>query len=195
MVLLHAIKFQSKDSAGFNIKDCESIEDLPPWGVRAGPRGTIYHDPATVSAAIVTCGGLCPGLNDVIQNIVYTLQDHGVPEENIIGIRYGLRGFYAKDNKPIVLTSERVEGIHLLGGTILGTSRGGADIEEIVHRINLWGLDHVYVIGGNGGNAAAQVRALLCSVLPALGALPGLLKYVQELNYSRIGRSLSWPCQ
>lgn len=48
--------------------------------------------PSQVTAAIVTCGGLCPGLNDVVQNIVFTLTDYGVPEDQILGIRYGLRG-------------------------------------------------------------------------------------------------------
>lgn len=72
-----------------------------------------------VTAAIVTCGGLCPGLNDVIQNIVTTLADYGVPEDQILGIRYGLRGFYERDDKPVTLTRKSVDGIHLKGGTIL----------------------------------------------------------------------------
>ena len=72
-----------------------------------------------VSAAIVTCGGLCPGLNDVVQNIVFTLTDYGVPEDQILGIRYGLRGFYERHSKPMVLTRNSVDGIHLKGGTVL----------------------------------------------------------------------------
>lgn len=242
------------------------------WAIRAGPRAKVYHDPATVTAAIVTCGGLCPGLNDVVQSIVCSLIDYGVPEEQvrprirslvrcclclsgsdkarsqpvfclayfarlrhsrgfsrrarvwtcgllsraggvqnacpvvvptrrwlinnarlneltlscnifhrsgclsrrgcasccrigaasvaewrerllctqILGIRYGLRGFYASDKKPLTLNRASVESIHLRGGTILGTSRGGADVKEIVHRIRLWGLAMVFVIGGNG---------------------------------------------
>ena len=56
-------------------------------GVRAGARETIYHDPSTVNAAIVTCGGLCPGLNDVVQGLVRKLEDYGVPDGNILGIR------------------------------------------------------------------------------------------------------------
>ena len=64
--------------------------------------------------------------------------------------RYGLSGFCSDDHKPMQLTRREVEGIHLRGGTILGTSRGGADMAEIVHRIKLWGLDMVFVIGGNG---------------------------------------------
>ena len=61
---------------------------LPPWAMRAGARETIYYNPAEVTAAIVTCGGLCPGLNDVVQGLVRKLEDYGVPEGNILGIRW-----------------------------------------------------------------------------------------------------------
>ena len=72
-----------------------------------------------VTAAVVTCGGLCPGLNDVIQNIVFTLEDYGVPPDQIFGIRYGLRGFYDREFKPINLNKRVVQNIHLQGGTML----------------------------------------------------------------------------
>lgn len=81
-----------------------------------------------VTAAIVTCGGLCPGLNDVVQNIVFTLTDYGVPEDQILGIRYGLRGFYERDDKPVTLTRRMVEGIHLKGGTMLVSSCWAASL-------------------------------------------------------------------
>lgn len=68
---------------------------------------------------MVTCGGLCPGLNDVIQNIVFTLEDYGVPPDQIFGIRYGLRGFYDREFKPINLNKRVVQNIHLQGGTML----------------------------------------------------------------------------
>nr|WHU05653.1 6-phosphofructokinase 1 [Chromochloris zofingiensis] len=162
-IRLHVVEFESPESSGamcangeHNTFDEDSCLVLPEWAIRAGPRKTIYFDPDKVTAAIVTCGGLCPGLNDVIQNIVTTLADYGVPEDQILGIRYGLRGFYERDDKPVTLTRKSVDGIHLKGGTILGTSRGGASIQEIVRRIDLWGLDMVFVVGGNGGNAAAQ---------------------------------------
>jgi 6-phosphofructokinase 1 len=61
---------------------------LPAWGIRAGARETIYHNPAETNVAIVTCGGLCPGLNDVVQGLVRKLEDYGVPEGNILGIRW-----------------------------------------------------------------------------------------------------------
>jgi hypothetical protein len=141
---------------------------LPPWAMRAGARETIYFNPAEVNVAIVTCGGLCPGLNDVVQGLVSKLTDYGVPDGHILGIkcalcrhhaaarvdhvvhvglavqrvrgncrcsaacRYGYRGFYDRDDKPVVLTRRSVDGIQLQGGTILGTSRGGADIKSVL---------------------------------------------------------------
>lgn len=59
---------------------------MPNWAIRAGPRDTVYFHPPDVTAAIVTCGGLCPGLNDVVQSIVFTLTDYGVRDENILGV-------------------------------------------------------------------------------------------------------------
>ena len=66
----------------------EECIELPEWAVRAGARKTIYYNPESVNAAIVTCGGLCPGLNDVVQGIVSKLEDYGVPKGQVLGIRY-----------------------------------------------------------------------------------------------------------
>ncbi|KAJ9512526.1 hypothetical protein QJQ45_018973, partial [Haematococcus lacustris] len=120
---------------------------------------------AQVTAAIVTCGGLCPGLNDVVAGIVNKLTDYGVPEGNILGIKYGFRGFYDQAAKPVPLTKRGVDGIQLQGGTILGTSRGGANMKEIVKRLDMWGVDMLFVVGGNGGNAGANASAIqaLCA--------------------------------
>jgi 6-phosphofructokinase len=178
----------------------------------------------------VTCGGLCPGLNDVVQGLVNKLVDYGVPDSNILGIRYGFKGFYEKEFRPIPLSKAYVDGIHLQGGTILGTSRGGADIRwaapsgglggllgwvggcsggwdwagccrtrahpapwrmrhrpppppritwpartararahaacrrEIVKRIDMWGVDMLFVVGGNGGNAGANAINHECRI-------------------------------
>ena len=65
---------------------------LPPWAMRAGARNTIYFNPKTVNVAIVTCGGLCPGLNDVVLGLVNKLCDYGVPDGHILGIRWGGTG-------------------------------------------------------------------------------------------------------
>eukprot|EP01026_Neomeris_dumetosa_P067681 TRINITY_DN6604_c0_g1_i18.p1 TRINITY_DN6604_c0_g1~~TRINITY_DN6604_c0_g1_i18.p1 ORF type:complete len:549 (-),score=58.31 TRINITY_DN6604_c0_g1_i18:869-2515(-) len=177
-VTLRSLRLAGEESASvgseraIQIYEENELAKLPPWAIRSGPRATIYHDPSKVNAAVVTCGGLCPGLNDVVQNIVYTLTAYGVPEENILGIRYGLRGFSSNTNKPVTLTQKYVEGIHLKGGTILGTSRGGSDITQIVKTIDFWGLNMVFVIGGNGGNAAANAiheecerQGVVCSVV------------------------------
>jgi 6-phosphofructokinase 1 len=153
---------------------------LPPYAQRSGPRRTIYADPATTTAAIVTCGGLCPGLNDVVQNIVFTLADYGVPAGQVYGVRYGLRGFYARGAKPVDLTPDRVQGIHLDGGTILGTSRGGADIPEIVRRLALWGVTQLFVVGGNGGNAAAHAIHEECERQGVVVSVVGVPKSIDN---------------
>ncbi|CAG9462410.1 unnamed protein product [Pedinophyceae sp. YPF-701] len=126
------------------------------WARRAGARETIFWDPPKVKAAIVTCGGLCPGLNDVVYGLVNKLESYGVPSENILGIRYGFSGFYDQKFKPIPLSTRMLDGIHLQGGTILGTSRGKGDMAEIIKRIDMWGINQLYVVGGNGGNAGAH---------------------------------------
>lgn len=153
---------------------------LPPWAVRAGARETIFHDPRHTTAAIVTCGGLCPGLNDVVAGLVNKLTDYGVPEGNILGIRYGFKGFYDKEHKPIVLTKRSVDGIQLQGGTILGTSRGGANIKEIVKRVDMWGVDMLFVVGGNGGNAGANAIQQMCEENDVLCNVIGVPKSIDN---------------
>ena len=83
---------------------------LPPWAVRAGARETIYHDPKTVNAAIVTCGGLCPGLNDVVQGLVRKLEAYGVPDGNILGIRSDPQSWKAKRKNVSIYTVMRLHG-------------------------------------------------------------------------------------
>ncbi|EFJ49706.1 phosphofructokinase family protein [Volvox carteri f. nagariensis] len=177
-VALNSMRFASAESAGASrtsgegqakssVNVLEASMDqlnmtLPPWAIRAGARKEIFFDPQQVTAAIVTCGGLCPGLNDVVQGLVNKLTDYGVPEGKILGIKYGFRGFYDPSVKPVVLTKRVVDGIQLQGGTILGTSRGGANIREIVKRIDMWGIDMLFVVGGNGGNAGANAINAMC---------------------------------
>eukprot|EP00879_Flechtneria_rotunda_P013593 GHRR01014199.1.p1 GENE.GHRR01014199.1~~GHRR01014199.1.p1 ORF type:complete len:431 (+),score=144.29 GHRR01014199.1:565-1857(+) len=153
---------------------------LPPWAMRAGARETIYHDPRHTTAAIVTCGGLCPGLNDVVAGLVNKLTDYGVPEGNILGIRYGFRGFYDKEHKPVVLTKQSVDGIQLQGGTILGTSRGGSNIKEIVKRLDMWGVDMLFVVGGNGGNAGANAIQQKCDEANVICNVIGVPKSIDN---------------
>lgn len=120
---------------------------------RAGPRQKVYFKSDDVHACIVTCGGLCPGLNTVIREIVGSLHDmYGVTR--IEGIEGGYRGFYSRNTIP--LTPKVANGIHKRGGTIIGTSRGGYDNKKIVNSIEDRGINQVYIIGGDGTQKGAS---------------------------------------
>ncbi|KAL5728955.1 6-phosphofructokinase [Ranunculus cassubicifolius] len=121
---------------------------------RAGPRQKVYFAPDEVHACIVTCGGLCPGLNTVIREIVCGLY-HMYGVSKVLGIEGGYRGFYARNTVP--LTPKVVNDIHKRGGTILGTSRGGHDKSKIVDSIQDRGINQVYIIGGDGTQKGASV--------------------------------------
>jgi 6-phosphofructokinase 1 len=136
---------------------------------RAGPRQKVYFESDEVQAAIVTCGGLCPGLNTVIRELVCSLH-HMYGVTRVLGIEGGYRGFYARNT--ITLTPSSVNNIHKRGGTILGTSRGGHDTNKIVDSIQDRGINQVYIIGGDGTQRGASVifeevrrRGLKCSVV------------------------------
>ncbi|RDX62025.1 ATP-dependent 6-phosphofructokinase 5, chloroplastic, partial [Mucuna pruriens] len=121
---------------------------------RAGPREKIYYKPEEVKAAIVTCGGLCPGLNDVIRQIVITLEIYGV--KNIVGIPFGYRGFSDKELTELPLSRKVVQNIHLSGGSLLGVSRGGPGVSDIVDSLEERGINMLFVLGGNGTHAGAN---------------------------------------
>jgi len=116
----------------------------------AGPRERIYFDPSKVHCAIATCGGLCPGTNDVIRAIVLELHFlYGV--RHVYGVRYGLRGFIPHYGHELLeLNPEAVANIHIFGGTILGTSRGPQDTGEIVDALERIDLRILFLIGGDG---------------------------------------------
>lgn len=122
---------------------------------RAGPRRNIFFDPAKTSAAIVTCGGLCPGINNVVRSIVMTLHyRYGV--RRILGIRNGFQGFIPGEGmEPLALTPEFVDHIHHDGGTILGTSRGKRDEAKVVDFIEKNRVDLLFIIGGDGTQRGA----------------------------------------
>ena len=122
----------------------------PPSFEFAGPRRYIYFDPTKVKAAVVTCGGLCPGINDVIRSIVMTLH-YGYGVSTIFGVRYGLRGFIPDYGLPFMdLTPRSVEKIHEYGGTILGSSRGPQPIDAIVDTLERMNISALFIIGGDG---------------------------------------------
>ncbi|KAJ9553226.1 hypothetical protein OSB04_017271 [Centaurea solstitialis] len=119
---------------------------------RAGPREKVYFKPEEVRACIVTCGGLCPGINTVIREIVCGLNYmYGV--NNILGIEGGYKGFYSRNT--MELSPKIVNDIHKRGGTILQTSRGGHDTNKIVDNIQDRGINQVYIIGGDGTQKGA----------------------------------------
>jgi 6-phosphofructokinase 1 len=126
----------------------------------AGPRAMLFFDPKQTRAGIVTCGGLCPGLNDVIRSLFLELRHaYGVTE--VLGFRGGYQGLDpARGGEPLVLTPESVDGIHREGGTVLGTSRGPVDISMAVDHLIRRGVNILFTIGGDGtqrgGNALFQ---------------------------------------
>ncbi|KAF6175600.1 hypothetical protein GIB67_002738 [Kingdonia uniflora] len=124
------------------------------WVHRAGPREKIYFKPEEVNAAIVTCGGLCPGLNDVIRQIVITLEIYGV--KKITGIPFGYRGFFDDGIPEMSLSRKVVQNIHLTGGSLLGVSRGGPNISDIVDNMQKRRINMLFVLGGNGTHAGAD---------------------------------------
>ena len=125
----------------------------------AGPRKNIYFDPSKLKAGIVTCGGLCPGLNDVIRAIVLGLYHHyGV--KTVFGFPFGYEGLtHRHGHTPLELTPEMVEDIHMKGGTILGSSRGPQDVSEMVDTLERMNVGILFTIGGDGTLTGAQATS------------------------------------
>jgi len=138
----------------------------------AGPRSKVFFDPSKTKCGIVTCGGLCPGINDVIRGIVLELfHIYGV--KNIYGIPFGLQGFIPQYHHELIeLTPNWVGHIHERGGTVLGSSRGGQDPTEIVDAIERLNINLMFFIGGDGTLKAASAvsqeviaRGFKCAVV------------------------------
>jgi 6-phosphofructokinase 1 len=132
------------DGAEARLCDVSELPSLEP----GGPREYLYFDPSLTRAAIVTCGGLCPGLNNVIRGLVLELADnYGITD--VLGFRDGFRGMVG-EAEPVRLSREVVAGIHNRGGTVLGTSRGGQDPALMVGTLERLGVSLLFVIGGDG---------------------------------------------
>ena len=140
---------------------------------KAGPREKIYFDPKHAKAGICTCGGLCPGLNDVIRAIVRCLNTrYGV--KAVKGYQFGFHGFFAEEGyEPIELDRYLIDEIHKIGGTYLGTSRGGGKrVEDIVDCLERDGINMLFIIGGDGTQRGSydiaceiEKRGLKCAVV------------------------------
>ena len=137
-------------------KECRDNNTDPLSFEKAGPKEYIYFDPSKTKVAIVTCGGLCPGLNNVIRGLVMQLSSrYGV--KRIVGIKYGFQGFIPKYKHEIIdLDPEAIEYIHMHGGTILGSSRGPQDVPEIVDALERMNINILFAIGGDGTLRGAQ---------------------------------------
>ncbi len=155
---------------------------------KAGPRQKIYFSPNYVHAAIATCGGLCPGINDVIRSVVRCLWTrYGV--RRISGIPFGYKGFIPEYGfSPIELNPEVVNGIHKTGGSFLGTSRGGGNrTSEIVDGIEQLNINMVFLIGGDGTQKGAlavsreiEKRKLKISVIGIPKTIDNDLSFIQK---------------
>jgi 6-phosphofructokinase 1 len=122
---------------------------------RGGPRERLYFDPSNVRAAIVTCGGLCPGINNVIRSIVMQLR-HGYGCPEVFGIHYGYRGIQpSAQPQPSVLNPDMVSEIHKQGGTFLGSSRGPVDPKVMVDFLRSKRIKILFTIGGDGTQRGA----------------------------------------
>ncbi|MDH3253533.1 MAG: ATP-dependent 6-phosphofructokinase [Acidobacteriota bacterium] len=136
----------------------ESGEE-PPSFEAAGPRRDLFFSPEQVSCGIVTCGGLCPGVNDVIRSIVLTVS-HGYGVRRILGFRYGYSGLSADSHRePLFLEPDMLEHAHLHGGTLLGTSRGPQDLDDMVDNLVRWKVGILFAIGGDGTLRGASALA------------------------------------
>ncbi|TFH17269.1 MAG: ATP-dependent 6-phosphofructokinase [Lentisphaerales bacterium] len=138
-----------------SLSACRDCKGDPPSFEAAGPRKRIFFEPARTSVAIVTCGGLCPGLNDVIRALVMvSWYRYGI--RNIRGLRYGYEGLVKSiGHKPITLDPDTVEDIHQHGGTILGSSRGPQDPAVMTDYLVENGIDILFAIGGDGTQRGA----------------------------------------
>jgi 6-phosphofructokinase 1 len=147
------------DTAGLVAASGCSLDSLPGFEP-AGPRRRIFFDPAKMRVGIVTCGGLCPGINDVIRGVVMELSFHyGV--QKIHGFRNGYQGFIPRYGHDVLdLTPQLVSAIDADGGTILGTSRGAQDPHAIVDCLERMNINALFVVGGDGTlRGAMQIAA------------------------------------
>lgn len=152
--------FVSDDAAGTLVyiskKGFENHRDAPVFFEEAGPRRKIFFDPPKTKLAIVTCGGICPGTNDLIRSIVMEAH-HNYGVAATLGIRYGFRGFIPECRHDVVeLTPKNVAHIHEFGGTMLGASRGPQSSEEIVDALERMNINFLILIGGVGTMRAAD---------------------------------------
>jgi len=158
---------------------------------RAGPHAKIFHDPSWTRVGIVTAGGLCPGLNNVIKGLVETLFfSYGV--KTVYGIRYGYAGLNpAFGYQPILLNPDVVDLIHAQGGTILGSSRGQQPTETIVDTLVRMNINVLFCVGGDGSLRCAGDVADECARRKLNISVVGIPKTIDN-DLQFIGRSFGF---
>lgn len=155
------------------------LADLPGFEP-CGPRRKIFFDPSKTRAAIVTCGGLCPGLNDVIAGLVRALTYH-YRVRRVVGIRNGYQGFVADYGHDVIeLTPDSVRDIATDGGTVLGTSRGPQDPDVIVDCLEQLHINVLFVIGGDGSMRGAMKIAETVAARGLMIAVVGIPKTIDN---------------
>ncbi|MDR2352388.1 MAG: ATP-dependent 6-phosphofructokinase [Deltaproteobacteria bacterium] len=148
-----------KDASTLTIEKFASDQSPPASFEVAGARRKIYFDPSKVRAGILTAGGLCPGLNDVIRSLVMTLH-YRYRVQTILGIKYGYQGLIPSFGHSLLqLTPQTVAEIHQFGGTVLGSSRGNQSIEELVDSMERLNMNILFCIGGDGTLKASHKLA------------------------------------
>jgi len=170
---------------------------------KAGPREKIYFDPSKLKCGIVTCGGLCPGLNSVIRAIVLSLH-HNYGAETVYGFPYGYEGLTDRyGHEPVELIPTAVDRIHEQGGTILGSSRGNQDIGEMVDTLERMNIRILFTIGGDGTLRGASAiseeidrRRLKIAVIGIPKTIDNDISYIQRsfgfaTAVSEAGRSIT----
>jgi len=169
------------------IKACVGAGEEPPTLELAGPREKIFFDPSAIACGVVTCGGLCPGINDVIRAITLSLHYHyGVGK--IYGFRYGYEGLVKRlGHAPLELTPAAVSHIGELGGTVLASSRGPQEPAEMVDYLQELGVAILFAVGGDGTlKGAARIaeeaarRGLALSVIGVPKTIDNDISFVQK---------------
>lgn len=177
-----------------NVKVLQHLAEhlgVTPSFERAGPHRKIFHDPTWSRVAIVTAGGLCPGLNHVIKGLVEILSfDYGI--RTIYGIRYGYAGFIPRfDHEPLMLDVDTVDTIHEQGGTILGSARGQQNTNEIVDTLARTNINLLFCIGGDGSLRAAHDIATECKRRKLAISVVGIPKTIDN-DLQFVGRSFGF---
>lgn len=129
------------------------MERAKRW-LRAGPRKHLYFESSKVKAAILTTGGLCPGTNVIIRELVMSLH-YNYKVKNIVGVKFGFKGLY--DGNLITLDPAFAKSIHHQGGSILGGGRAHLDVKKVIDKLKAEGINQVYIIGGNGSLKAIEI--------------------------------------